>query len=249
MSIINQLLGGTEKAKIVIQKSLTVPQASLINSNLLKSVTGTMAEKAKQLQGGLVNAHGETSVTVQYNPSSLSIQTRAGDVPIRSMQNENDANSLVVQNTFPTSTMLSVDLIFDRENNFDAFLSEKIPVSIDKAVQMGSALIRKDLSVTPYINAFLGMILDRRTRGIVFNWGNMSFSGDLVSVNSKMTMFSTSGKAIRGVVSLKIQQVEKGYETVWNDAFNKFVSEKTDKFQMKNSLKQIGGSLFNTNII
>ena len=69
-----------------------------------------------------------------------------------------------------------------------------------------SKLTGKTWSVQPQVEALLGAIYNNYTRYITFCWTDFSFTGYLSNVGAQYTMFSTSGKPIRAVVALRIQQ-------------------------------------------
>ena len=174
--------------------------------------------------------------TVQYNPSSISIQAIAKNSTLQTMQNDAQAGAYIQQNTFPTSTVMYVDLIFDKVNNFDAFTSEKYKLSTSMLAAGAMKLASlnggryDNYSVTPFVNAFIGILFDERVKSVTFSWNKMSFTGILISVDSQMTMFSPSGHAIRANFRLGIKQNESDNKAneYWDNAFDDMFGEMYD---------------------
>ncbi|MDD2972853.1 MAG: hypothetical protein PHE02_12075 [Lachnospiraceae bacterium] len=145
---------------------------------------------------------------VQYNPTSLNFHSQAGSFQMGQGAGEAGIHQ-ITQMELPPQTSLACDLIFDAENNYDAFMEEKLVNSIGgiaSAVKAAHTLSKGEYSVQVPVDGLLSLITQEATRQVVFHWSKMTFFGELESVNAKYTMFSPRGYPIRAVVSLSIRQ-------------------------------------------
>ncbi|MPM32726.1 hypothetical protein SDC9_79291 [bioreactor metagenome] len=122
----------------------------------------------------------------------------------------------------PTVEM-TVNLIFDRVNNTDAFLWDKLNTALtaNTLVSAGKAIAGKQYTVQPEVDGLIAALRNRYTRNVVFQWAKFSFSGVLKFVSANYTMFSPSGRPIRASVMLRLRQEMsvKNLKT-WYDDFD-----------------------------
>jgi hypothetical protein len=105
------------------------------------------ALKASMLTNGILDF---SILRVQYNPSSLTISANATPMDMKSLQQGNIEDSMIVQNSRPPSVVLGVQLIFDAVNNKDAFMFEKFRLSpTDIAADIAGAIMGREYTVQP----------------------------------------------------------------------------------------------------
>ena len=154
---------------------------------------------------------GFIPVPVQYNPATISMQSVGGAIEKYTAMGNDSPNSLVSMDK-KTSTYLTVDLIFEEVINSDAFGSttmENGGVNISNSVDMAKDMVANlsgDVSVRTKVEGLISLLMLKRTRQIIFVWGNMFFHGELLSVNANYTMFNKNGNPIRATASIQIQQ-------------------------------------------
>lgn len=193
-------------------------------------------------------------IQVQYNPSSISFSTSTDDAELKSIQGSSNSQEIVLQNSSPAGTTMSIDLLFDDVNNMDAFMNEKFTASSGMVASAVAKGVYNKHSVTRQVNVFMGMITSSATRCVTFLWSEFCFQGELTSVGSEFTMFNVSGNPIKGKVSLSIQKKE-GCDPVSQNENNKafdrlfggdaFASAVTDSKSLGDKL----GNLLNLNVL
>lgn len=214
----------------------------------LKSVTGNIEKAVIEFE---IDGRKQR-VRVQYNPASVSFSAYARETKLENKEsNENSAES-TYQNTNTASTGMSIDLIFDDVNNFDAFMNEKLMLSAGTAA---SAISRRKGGHSEISNifAFINLLNCSNNRKVTFYWSEFSFQGELVSVNTEFTMFNIMGNPIRGKVSLGIQQdySHEGIDKNENDrAFDELFGGDmlTSSETNAGSMKDKAGNLLNLNL-
>lgn len=118
---------------------------------------------------------------------------------------DNQARTARIENETP-KVYMSFKLIFDAVYQNDAFMHTS---GIGENIMGGiNALRGKKYSVQPYVEALIGAIRNSRTRDVTFSWGDMCYDGVLNSINSKYTMFNTSGSPVRAEVDITIVLVD-----------------------------------------
>ena len=265
--LLNSVIGNTETAYLVVEdlRSLCVPKKKDPLSKLFGSVADAVGQAASAAADA-VNAAtsavlgggtSELAVTegakkkyfkVQFNPSELTLN---GMLERESKQNaqagqtgKRTATDAVQR---PTVTM-TVRLYFDDMCQSDAFMAEKFSsgVSVQTVVNAVSMLSGKVYSVQPQVEALIAALRNNYTRTITFYWGKFSFSGQLSNVGAQYTMFSTSGRPIRAVVSLRIyQELDPAKISSWyTDFTNTF---KGGGLSLTGAAQKVG-NLFNVNL-
>ncbi|MPM32725.1 hypothetical protein SDC9_79290 [bioreactor metagenome] len=215
-----ELLGNPKKAFLILHKStaqeLSSEEIAKKTEQALSSATGLLANVSSKMGGDFHVPQ------VQYNPASIRFQANAESIATQYLQKNVDS-SVPNQNTRPPAVMMSVDLIFDAVNLKDAFMLEKLRLSVGDAVSAVAALSKKNgYTVQPQTNGLIGMLMRESTRTVTFRWADMTFTGEVTEVSARYTMFSVSGKPVRSVVSVNItQQVEsKSDLKYWDKAFD-----------------------------
>lgn len=195
------------------------------------ALSGTVSSKARKNLLGQDQAY--LAMEVQYNPSSIHMQTATGsqlDYSGGSMGNM--ANNMIIQNIVPTSTTMNVQLIFDEVNMYDAFMVNNVNSPVGAIAQAAKYAVEKEYTVQHQIEGILSLLTMDVTRQVVFYWSKMCFRGELTAVQANYTMFNKSGNPIRGVVNLSIRQGEQAElfeSSYWGKAYeNLFTKGKAD---------------------
>ena len=218
----NSVLGNVEKAKLYIYNttgSEAVKSRSVIEA-AVTALQGATQAAASAITAATARAGVSTHMmTVQYNPSSLSIQANAQSIPFTYLQ-QNVDNGIPNQNLRPPMVMLSVELVFDAMNTQDAFMMDKLRLSVGSVISnvAGGLTAKKGgYTVQTQTNGLLATVMRPSTKIVTFAWADMAFTGQITEVQAKYTMFSPSGKPVRSVVRMNIaQQVESESDnTYW----------------------------------
>lgn len=239
----NQVTGNIPKAILCVpdiskDKDLTVEQAiknsDALRSDLIESGDGQgIMESFKNLAGRdttkTIHKKNYLALEVQYNPSSIYLETVAGTQMNFSAGNMGDAStSQLRQNYEPVATTLSVQLLFDAVNAQDSFMISNLAPNIGNAV--GAAMdivntLKDGYSVKPQMDGIMSLLTRTYTRHVLFFWAKMCFRGELSSVSSHYKMFNTTGSPVRGEIRLTIRQSEdpaaKFENMYWEKAFTK----------------------------
>lgn len=185
---------------------------------------------------------GYIPIQVQYNPSTLSMNSEAGEV-WRDAASGGNQQGFEQVNT-PEQTILQMDLIFDDMNIKDAFLLD-IGLSAGDLWQRGKEGVRaiqnKPHTVKDTIEMFIGAVMNREHRTVGVLWNKLVFWGELYSVSANYTMFNKLGNPIRGTVNLQIRQAEpqgnalsQSVDAYWNQAYTQlFNRAKSDSLKEK----------------
>lgn len=203
----------------------TLQKANALQKSLMEAtqgaLSGTLSSSDKKKLMGQDKAY--LAMEVQYNPTSIHMQTTTGSQLDYSGGNMgNMANNMIIQNVVPTSTTMNVQLIFDEVNIYDAFMINNVNSPVGSATQAIKYFAAKEHSVQHQIEGILSLLTMDATRQVVFYWAKMSFRGELTAVQANYTMFNKSGNPIRGVVNLSIRQGEQAdfYEpSYWSKAY------------------------------
>lgn len=239
----NQVTGNIPKAILCVpdiskDNNRTVEQAIDNSDKLRKALIETgsgqeIMESFKNLAGRnttkTIHKNNYLALEVQYNPSSIYLETVAGTQMNFSAGNMGDAStSQLRQNYEPVATTLSVQLLFDAVNAQDSFMMSNLAPNIGNAV--GAAMdivntLKDGYSVKPQMDGIMSLLTRTYTRHVLFFWAKMCFQGELSSVSSHYKMFNTTGSPVRGEIQLTIRQSEdpaaKYENKYWEKAFTK----------------------------
>mgnify|MGYP003312045109 CR=1 FL=1 len=188
-------------------------------SNIFSSSFGSVA--------GIASASGYHTMEVQYNPSTLRLNAHGGN---QMMPGPGGGGvSLQMQSTIPAMTTLSVQLLFDKVNPQDAFMSDKFtnvttPGAIVSDIAGGIKTgVMGGYSIQQQVEALIALILQAESREVVFYWGDMAFAGEIINMEASYTMFNPEGDPIRAVFSMTIkeggQAEDADGEKYWDDAY------------------------------
>lgn len=179
---------------------------------------------------------GFIPMDVQYNPATLTMQTMGGPIQKYTAMG-NDAPNSLVSTDKKTSTYLTVQLVFEDITISDAFGSASMENgvgSISNAVDLAKTSIMQkkygQFSVRTAVEGIFSLLMYKRTRQVIFVWGDMFFHGELLSVDANYTMFNKKGNPIRAVVNLEIQQtnINAAFQSdlqYWNDVLDQVFAD------------------------
>ena len=172
---------------------------------------------------------GFVPVEVQYNPSSLKLESVGGPIESDLNMGMQSVQNIYEMSVPPTAT-LSMQLVFDAVNNYDAFGMDAAALNAGAALSAGYAL-NQTHSVRKPCDGLLACMMSLPTRQVIFYWTNMVFRGTLLSVDVNYQMFNRKGNPIRATVELSIQQgirnkdEDKTFEPYWDEAFSRAFGE------------------------
>lgn len=173
------------------------------------------------------------ALEVQYNPTTLRLDTAAG------MQKDfkgDVQNPELSMYKAPSNTILTMELLFDDVNNMDSFMLGDNPITgmtpSNVANTVTSMVKGTQYSVMRQMQGLLSLLTIKAAQKVIFFWGNMSFHGIVTDVDMQYTMFNKKGNPVRGKVTLSIRQDDedeiyqardKNYtydKDYWNKAFD-----------------------------
>ena len=218
-----QTIGNIEKAIIEItderEKELTIEKpVSMGGASLLK--------------GGLSLPNMPRGVAkrcfyVQFNPSELSFGGYGGGQVVKTDYSSKDGKGITFDSA-AVRIMLNVQLIFDKVDPQDAFMSDKLTSSMVSMAQgtvkgIRTAAGKKENSVQKEVEGFLAALRSSYTCKIAFYWGTMNYTGVLNKVSSQYTMFNIQGEPIRASVRLSLvcadEEIAPGDMGIWQDYY------------------------------
>lgn len=175
-------------------------------------------------------AQGFVPIQVQYNPSSIVMESEAG-------RDTKEHNGFLEQVNTPEETVLKMELIFDDMNLKDAFMWDVLSVSTGAVLQTGKQLANaaagKYYSVQNKAEIFVGAITKPQSRVAGLIWNDMILFGEMVAVSVEYTMFNKQGDPVRAKVGIQIRQDEPtaggdlaaAIKQYWEEAYKKlFIS-------------------------
>ena len=237
--VLSSISGNIPKAILCVRKmdeedsvKNTAKAAGNLQKKLLESTKKALASQtfsSLTKPESLMTGSGYLALEVQYNPSSIHMETQAGrQVQYSGGDLGSGSNNQIVQVVQPVSTTMSLQLIFDDMNPSDAFMLENTALTVGNVTsEIGNAVRNKKgaYSVQAQIDGLIARLTQDETRQVIFFWAKMCFRGELTSVNTRYTMFNKVGNPIRGVVDLTIRQGDEpqyGYDEIyWDQAFTK----------------------------
>ncbi len=219
--------GGGGAASALKSAASKAGQASGTGADLIADTAKNKA-KGSALQAEL-KAKDFTSMTVQYNPSSIRLMASGGQ-----FYNYDGAGDKAVAQVSnfdkPTTIYFYVTLVFEAINDQDAFGYQDIALNIGTGVELAKSIYTnvsngKGFTVKYQTEALVSLLMHVRTQQIIFYWSEMFFHGMLTNVEVNYTMFNKKGHPIRAEVQLKIQEADsnsmfKSDIKAWNGAFD-----------------------------
>ncbi len=269
----NQLTGNIPKAILCVpdiskDEELTVDK-TIDNSDNLRSdlieegsgqgIMGSFKKLANRGTTGTIENRGYLALEVQYNPSSIYLETVAGTQMNFSPVNMGDASTNQLrQNYEPEATTMSVQLLFDAVNVYDSFMMSNMALTAGNAVSTVMDLAHsgeRKYTVKPQMDGIMSLLTRTYTRHVLFFWAKMCFQGELSSVSSHYTMFNTVGNPVRGEIRLTIRQSQdpaaKYENSYWEKAFTKAFGESNVSTFTKSAGRSAGvlnNSILNLNL-
>ena len=213
------------KAKLSIGETLKAGGKSVLN-DLKKAVTpGSMdPDKIGEREGNFVKFR------VQYNPHTIRMITQSGRQERKIKDEAGADDSLRGYKIGSGKTKLSFELIFDDEDNMNAFmLNDVVNLNATNALNKGYSMYQRKgntYSVRKKMDAIMSLLSTTATQHVIFFWSKMYFRGQVTDVTNKYTMFNPKGNPIRGEMHIEITQDANQVkqfdydEHYWNDAFN-----------------------------
>lgn len=179
--------------------------------------------KLSEAAGKMIKSEGKKFV-VQFNPSSLTFNGRAGGVVPRQNygrpEDGGDPDKKELKPTYevgpaPLSVTLDVDLIFNKVYPNDAFLENKIAPTVSNIRGAASVINTvsgnsKGYSVQKEIEGFIAATRIYSKTLISFNWGKLYYTGMIDRLEAEYKMFNPKGEPIYGVVHLALILVDEG---------------------------------------
>lgn len=121
----------------------------------------------------LMTGSGYLALEVQYNPSSIHMETQAGrQVQYSGGDLGSGSNNQIVQVVQPVSTTMSLQLIFDDMNPSDAFMLENTALTVGNVTsEIGNAVRNKKgaYSVQAQIDGLIALLTQDETRQVIFS--------------------------------------------------------------------------------
>lgn len=203
----SSITGNIESAYIVIKDyRLASEQGGTQGGSSLLNKTAGALTKGINAVAQNATADNEKRFKVQFNPSELvlnssCISTSRADTQVKDGRQENVSDSVLK----PTLD-LTVSLMFDDVNVYDAFMADKFRGLSTANGMINVALAsKKTWTVQTEVEGFIAAVRNQYTRNITFQWTNFTFTGQLTNVNAQYTMFSPSGRPIRAKVLLRLR--------------------------------------------
>lgn len=233
-SLQQSLTGNVDKAYLLLRKEI------IDEEDTEKGVTGALSKISAlgtELQNGL-NIISEGASLLGINTGLSNVAGRQGYIPIKVQYNPSKVQFRGVRNgreighdgTYtdydrPAETTLSMELIFDSMNPATSFMLDKTLVDNVKG------LFKDSTSVRSIVELLVAATVFNSTRWVCFAWGDMSFWGELVSVDAAYTMFNTQGEPVRAKVNLTIRQDMTNVTDLKGTDNEKEMSENRTKMQ------------------
>ena len=200
----------------------------------LKSLGGSIVDtftpgsKSADKVGEAVRDQTFVKFKVQYNPTSIRLNTLSGrqERKVKETEGLDGLKGYTVMG----KTRMSFDLVFDDCDNMDAFmLNEVANVNLTNAINKGLDVLQhwgSEHSVRQRMDAIMSLLSSMATQHVIFFWSGMMFRGQITDVSNRFTMFNKKGNPIRGEMHVEITQDSElkdtfGYkETYWKKSFD-----------------------------
>ncbi len=269
-SAASSMVGNIEKAIIEIEDNrgkepVIEPPVSVQTKSKAVSLGGAVGSLADQVASVAVSVAEEVKKAsaealggtkkrffVQFNPSELSLTGYGGGM--RAKTDYSSGHGGITFDSVDVRITLSVRLIFDKVDPQDAFLADKMNLSVTSmavgAAKAGMAAMgKKDNSVQTEVEGFIAALRSPSTRKIAFYWGSLCYSGVLNKIGAQYTMFNVNGQPIRGIVQLSLvcadEKVIRGNMGFWQEQYKKAFQGQNQSYV---KAAQKAGSLVNFNL-
>lgn len=201
-----------------------------------------------------MNQFSAKSYTVQFNPSNLQIRSVGGGYfAVTDYGTEKPGDTTVERKGMAPHITISFRIIVDETNNADAFMTDKFSLSPSGTVQnlgtlAATAAGKKEFTVRPQVEGFLGAIRSDYHRAVILQWGKLRYAGMLNSVQTRYTMFSPSGNPIRAEIDITLQAASTENEAMmafWKKRYTDILNNLSKK-QKDGTVSAAAGNLTNT---
>ena len=170
---------------------------------------------------------GFIPIEVQYNPSSINLNSVGGPIKKYNAMGNDNMNSFTSVDK-KTATYLTTQLIFEDINVSDAFGASSLSINASSAVDNVKSLVKNlsgGYSVKKQVEGLVSLLMTKETRQVIFVWNDMFFHGELLYVDVAFNMFNKNGHPIKATADIKIIQnnTNASYASdkqYWNDAID-----------------------------
>jgi len=211
MSAIGSSLTGNVESALLEIDDLRAAAESSGGCASMQSTASALTSGASSLAGAL---SAKKTFKVQFNPSELQLYASVPTLSKQNLQRSKGIRQSLSNAAIKPSVDLTVPLIFDDVNIFDAFMWDKFngvlrgnPTAIAKsAVSLAMKATGTKWTVQTEVEGLVAALRNPYTRNITFRWANFSFTGQLHTINAQYTMFSPSGRPVRAKVNMRLHQ-------------------------------------------
>ncbi|MEG0779553.1 MAG: hypothetical protein RR426_03060 [Oscillospiraceae bacterium] len=162
------------------------------------------------------------SFLVHFNPSQ--IQLYASN--LTNKKPDAQGADTISDSVTKATLSMTVTLYFDEMNVYDSFMADQFTMgaTAQGAKNVASGVMAqkgKVWSVQDEVEGLVGALRNPFTRNVSFRWAEFVFTGQLINVSAKYTMFSTAGRPVRAQVVLRIKhEMDDGYLQGWYANYN-----------------------------
>lgn len=236
-----------------LQQTLLKSTENALNG--LAEINTAASQTFKDIRSTAMAGSGYLAMEVQYNPSSIYLDTQAGrQVEYSGGNLGSSATNQIVQVLQPVATTMSFQLVFDDMNLRDAFMLENTALTAGNAISAVAKTVKNKnggYSVQAQIDGLMALLTREETRQMIFYWGKMCFHGELTGVSSKYTMFNKDGNPIRGTVDLTLRQgsgsIFQQDDVYWDEAFTNAFGDADE--EVTSGIKSKAEKVLNNNIL
>lgn len=152
--------------------------------------------------------------TVPFNPASFSLSGNAGgrieNTDFTGTQ-DSKKGQIVSFQPAPLTIRLDVDLVFNDVDPSDAFIETNATNIKGAAKTIGKVIGKTDEhSIRKEIEGLIAATRSFTTSLVSFNWGEMTYYGELERLTAEYKMFNPAGEPIAGTVHMTILLIDKG---------------------------------------
>ena len=245
---LSSVTGNVDSALIIVKDyRLAGQEGGMAGIAALNATTQTMLEKGINPMITSAYANMDKTFRVQFNPKELQVNANTTHLNYADSRVKDKTKQNISDNNQKPTLDLSLNLIFDHVNVFDAFMWDKIRnIATANGMVGAAASAVKVFTVQTEVEGFLAAIRNQFTRNVTFQWGNFSFVGQLINVSVQYTMFSTTGRPIRANVALRIRHemddelLENNWYQYFTQAFSGAESNLVGAQQYVQSLINLG---------
>lgn len=226
---------------------LTSISKAAVNTSLITNDLNQIGAGADELFSNLGkgNVSGRR-FTVPFNPATLQITARGGGrVPISNYGTvgTNQAGKIEYRALDPYITV-NFTLLFDATNNADAFMEERFTIGATTLVKnVVTAAMGKEYTVRTQVEGLLAALRDEDHRNMIFQWGNLRYTGVLNAVSGQYTMFNTAGSPIRAEVQISMLMASAPQSSLDGASYLDYWAKRYQDILNENAKKDGAGKL------